>query len=168
MTDLPRYVPDEPFPPYAYVSGQFPHPESDPAGHSYGKPKVQPQPLDPQHWHESRTYLVGFDLFNHGYYWEAHVAWESLWLAAGRRGAVADFLKALIKLAAAGVKQREGISAGVRSHANGAARLWRQLAAERESMLGLRLMDLVALTEQIEREGWPAEMVLWLDVKGTA
>ncbi|TGQ49534.1 DUF309 domain-containing protein, partial [Mesorhizobium sp. M1C.F.Ca.ET.210.01.1.1] len=24
----------------------------------------------------------GIDLFNHGYYWEAHEAWEPLWHAA--------------------------------------------------------------------------------------
>ena len=34
---------------------------------------------------------------------KSHVAWESLWMACGRKGAVADFLKGLIKLAAAGV-----------------------------------------------------------------
>ena len=48
------------------------------------------------------------DLLNHGFYWEAHEAWETLWHAAGRKGEIADFLKGLIKLAAAAVKAREG------------------------------------------------------------
>ena len=60
-------------------------------------------------------------LFNAGYYWEAHDAWESLWHAHGRRGVVADVIKALIKLAAAGVKAREGHEHGVRIHAGRAA-----------------------------------------------
>ena len=43
--------------------------------------------------------------------------WEELWHAEGRRGATADVLRGLIKLAAAGVKIREGRENGVRTHA---------------------------------------------------
>jgi len=64
------------------------------------------------------------ELFNAGYYWEAHEAWEGLWHAYGRHGAAADVLKALIKLAAAGVKVREGQEHGVRTHAGRAADLF--------------------------------------------
>ena len=42
-------------------------------------------------------------MFNGGFYWES-LAWESLWLACGRKGVVADFLKGLIKLAAGMLK----------------------------------------------------------------
>ena len=56
----------------------------------------------------SPMFRRGVALFNAGYYWEAHEAWEGLWHAYGRRGPTADVLKALIKLAAAGVKVREG------------------------------------------------------------
>jgi predicted metal-dependent hydrolase len=56
-------------------------------------------------------------LFNAGYYWEAHEAWEGLWHVYGRHGPTADVLKGLIKLAAAGVKVREGREPGVRTHA---------------------------------------------------
>jgi hypothetical protein len=55
-----------------------------------------------------RAYLRGIDLFNFGYWWESHEAWEGLWRACGRRGPAADFLKGLIKLAAAGVKASTG------------------------------------------------------------
>jgi hypothetical protein len=90
--------PDEPLSPYAYVPGRFPHPTADPAGHSYGiKPAVPPKP-EPERWQQCCPYLYGLDLFNAGFYWESHVAWESLWFACGRKGVVADFLKALIKL----------------------------------------------------------------------
>jgi hypothetical protein len=64
-------------------------------------------------------YLRGIDLFNHGFYWESHEAWEAVWISAGRRGSVADFLKALIKVAAAGVKAREGREAGCVQLING-------------------------------------------------
>jgi Domain of unknown function (DUF309) len=53
----------------------------------------------------SREYLHGIDLFNHGFYWGAHEAWEGLWVACGRRGPTATYLQAL-NLAAAGFKAR--------------------------------------------------------------
>jgi hypothetical protein len=64
------------------------------------------------------------ELFNAGYYWEAHEVWEWLWHACGREGVVADVVKGLIKLAAAGVKVREGQEHGVRTHAGRAALLF--------------------------------------------
>jgi predicted metal-dependent hydrolase len=69
----------------------------------------------------SSQFRRGVALFDAGYYWEAHEAWEGLWHAEGRRGATADVLKGLIKLAAAGVKVREGREQGVRTHARRAA-----------------------------------------------
>ena len=112
-----RLVPDVPLPPYSFVPGHRPHPVSDPAGHSFGTAPPTPPEFDPAAWATNRTYLYAIDLFNHGYYWEAHEAWESLWHACGRTGRIADFLKGLIKLAAAGVKVREGRPAGVVGHA---------------------------------------------------
>ena len=111
----PRYTGDC-LPPYSYVPGHFPHPLSDPEGHLYGEDPSEPRPLRPAAWRECDDYLYGIDLFNHGFYWEAHEAWESLWHAAGREGVVAGFLKGLIKLAAAGVKAREGNPRGVKRH----------------------------------------------------
>jgi predicted metal-dependent hydrolase len=94
------------------------------------------------------------DLFNHGYYWEAHEEWEGLWHACGRRGTTADFLKGLIKLAAAGVKVREGQPRGVLSHARGAAALFAKTAqavgGEDRRYLGLSLRDLLTFARQVE------------------
>jgi len=75
--------------------------------------RIRQPPSDPANWQASAEYLRGIELFNHGYYWESHEVWESLWHAAGRTGPIADFLKGLIALAAAGVKVREGKAAGV-------------------------------------------------------
>lgn len=139
-----RLLPNWSLPPYAFVPGRNPHPTSDPAGHSFGKPRPAPEPVDPSRWGDCREYLFGLDLFNHGYYWEAHEAWEGLWNAAGRRGEVAEFLKALIHLGAAGVKAREGRAEGVRSHARRAAELFgavsRRVQAPR--FLGLDVTEL--------------------------
>jgi hypothetical protein len=113
------------FPPYSYVpGGRWPHPKSDPAGHSFGKSEFA---AGSGEWLTSSLFQEATELFNNGFYWEAHEAWETLWHAAGRKGPVADFLKALIKMAAAGVKVREGRLEGVRTHAMRAAAIFRQL-----------------------------------------
>ena len=144
------------FPPYSYVPGHFPHPISDPAGHSFGLSVSKPNPVDPANWRASPEYRRGIELFDHGFYWEAHEVWESLWHAANRTGLIADFLKALIKLAAAGVKVRAGNTAGVISHARRAKQLFRQVAqAYRPALsidsrwLGCDLEHLIAFANNI-------------------
>lgn len=126
----PRLVPDRPFPPYAYVPGRTPHPTRDPGGHSYGEKLESPEPPAPEDWRACRDYLYGLDLFNHGFYWEAHEAWEGLWVACGRRGATATFLQALINLAAAGFKARWGNARGLRANAATALRLFESAAGQ--------------------------------------
>jgi hypothetical protein len=106
-----------PLPTYRHIPGQTPHPVRDSAGHSHGQSAETPQRLTEANWRNHATWLYAADLFNHGYYWEAHEAWESLWHAAGRQGPEADLFKGLIKLAAAGVKHYELRPAGVRRHA---------------------------------------------------
>jgi hypothetical protein len=159
--DILRLLPDEPLPRYSFVPGHSPHPVSDPAGHSFGHVHPPPAPLDPAKWTDNRDYLRGLDLFNQGFYWEAHEAWEGLWHAAGRAGATASFLKGLIKLAAAGVKNLEGTPNGVTSHARRAAELWREVDGQ-PVYLGLRIASLITLAESIARDGWPgAPPALW-------
>ena len=104
MTDLPRYLPAQPWPPYAYHPGRDPHPTRDPAGHMHGVPEDETPAESPHSWRESTRFLRGVDLFNHGYAWEAHEAWESLWHRPAER-AQAELLQALIQLAAASVQQ---------------------------------------------------------------
>ena len=128
----PRYT-ARTMPPYSYVPGHAPHPVSDPNGHLHGSPPEEIEPLEPNRWNESEQFLYAVDLFNHGFYWEAHEAWESLWLAAGRRGAAATLMKALIKLSAAGVKAREGNPRGVQRHSARAGELTKQCAREVDS-----------------------------------
>lgn len=108
----PRLLPHVPLPPYGYVPGLNPRPE--------GEAEIPPED----------RFAWGVDLFHNGYYWEAHEAWEGCWHAAGRRGPVADRLKGLIRLAAAGVKVRQRQPDGVASHAAGAAALFRRAGDE--------------------------------------
>lgn len=112
-----RYLPARPFPPYAYVPGQGPHPVRDPAGHSHGDANPAVSAVDPAAWRDCPVFLYGVDLFNHGYFWEAHESWEALWHAYPAESEAAKLLQALIKLAAANVKRREGRPRGVERHA---------------------------------------------------
>ncbi len=129
-SQLPRLAPDRPFPLYAYVPGRTPHPTRDPDGHSYGTEFEIPEPPDPEEWRVCRDYLYGIDLFNHGFYWEAHEAWEELWVACGRRGLTATYLQALINLAATGFKARLGSARGMRANAGTAVRLFKSAASQ--------------------------------------
>jgi len=115
-----RLLPARPFPPYAFVSPHWPHPVEHPDGHSRGRIEAPAEPLDPADWRRSQDYLFGFDLWNHGYYWEAHEAWEGLW-RVNDEPAIDALLRGLIKLAAAGVKVRQRMPRGVRIHAERAA-----------------------------------------------
>lgn len=120
----PRLVPNRLFPHYTHIPGATPHPVGDPAGHSFGRQEPACDTPDPANWRACERFLWGVDLFNAGYYWEAHEAWEAVWIAAGRRGPTADFLKALIKLAAAGVKLYEQNPSGARRHLRRARELF--------------------------------------------
>ncbi len=146
----PRFVPQRALPPYSYVTGRFPHPTRDAAGHSFAHAPPRPAPIVPERWIESDAYLWGCDLFNHGYYWEAHEEWEGAWQACGRKGTTADFLKGLIKLAAAGVKVREGRPSGVERHAARAVELFqgvRSIVGNR--YLGLDVDGLIDVARQL-------------------
>ncbi len=120
----PRWLPQKNFPPYAYLPGRELHPARDFKGTSY---HVGPIPVAAEAPLGSDAFLWGLDLFNHGYYWEAHEAWESLWQVAERGSSLRMLLKALILLSAAGVKVGEGKQAAAVRHAGRAASLLRRL-----------------------------------------
>jgi len=111
--ELPRYT-ETPFPAYRYLPFQpeIPHPRNDPAGHSYGLKDLYLPQFMPEDWRDCEPYLHGVDLFNNGYWWEAHEAWESVWLAAGRETEHGNFVQGLIQLAGAQLKRFTGVSRG--------------------------------------------------------
>lgn len=150
---MPLSLPKREFPAYSYVPGMFPHPLRDPAGHSYGVATEPCEPLTTDNARQHQKYLWGIQLFNHGYYWEAHETWEQAWHACGRKGLVANYLKGLIKLAAAGVKTREGRPEGVARHASRGAELFREaiasLPAAESAPFGLSLASLLSTAEHV-------------------
>ncbi len=63
---------------------------------------------------EPDDFAYGVDLFNAGYYWEAHVFFERSWREATDAGepTMALFFQALVQLAAALVNRRRGKPTG--------------------------------------------------------
>ena len=99
-----RYASARAFPSYAYLPGRDPHPTRDARGHSFGGEKMRSPYLPAESWRENEEYLYGVDLYNHGYLWEAHEAWENLWHPAKRDALQAGFLQGLIQCTAASLK----------------------------------------------------------------
>lgn len=130
-SEAQRLLPAAVLPAYTHIPGTVtPHPIRDPRGHSHNRKARPPKALNPIYWADNRSYLLAIDMFNHGYYWEAHEEWERLWRVSGADTLVGKFLKGLIKLSAAGVKVRENSIHGVRRHAASAGEVFADVAAE--------------------------------------
>lgn len=98
-----RYTQVE-FPPYRFIPGENPHPTENPGGHSYGKEEKKLTAFDPAQWQRNEPYLYGVDLYNHGYWWESHEAFEGLWRMTARGDIARDYLQGLIKISGAFIK----------------------------------------------------------------
>lgn len=144
-----RYRPQAAFPPYAYVPGRTPHPFRDPRGHGHGGGNAPPGAVAPADWRQCPAFLDGVDLFNHRFYWEAHEAWEGLWRQYPPGAPAAVLLQGLIRLAAAGVKAREGRPRGVVRHARAAGELFAGLPPA-ERIFGLLPGELAATARLAE------------------
>lgn len=139
---LVRYAPQRAFPPYPFLPGRDPHPTSDPRGHSYGASDRKPGYRTPERWRENEEYLFGVDLYNHGFLWEAHEAWESVWHPSKHDVAQAELLQGLIQCAAASLKIAMEQPAGlVKLAALGTARLDKVGGRAPAPFMGLDVAD---------------------------
>lgn len=143
-----RYLPNRPLPEYIFIPGVNPHPKKE-GGHMEGQPDPVTLPLDKNHPEESEFLRYSLDLFNHQYFWEAHVYLESLWNAHGRQGTVADFCKALIKLSAGAVKINLKQFENAKEHYNRAQELLNDVhTQEGDIFLGFSLNEILQSIEQ--------------------
>lgn len=104
-----------------------------------------PGRVDDANWQSAEAYLVGFDLLENGYAWEAHEVWEAVWRRTRPQSREYFLLRALIQVANADLKRHLGQD-------KAAARIWPlalddlQHASGPEAVLGVapeRLADLV-------------------------
>ncbi len=99
---------DRRFPRYGFLPGVDPHPRFHPEAHNPFPNEASADPLVVDQWRNNNHYLYGCDLFNHGYWWEAHEAWEAVWMGCRRDDTAARYLQALIQAANALLKARMG------------------------------------------------------------
>ena len=100
-------------------------------------PPARPQAIDFDALGDNDDFRFGVDLFNHGFPWEAHEAWEPLWFAAPRERNERALLQGLIHAAAAAVKAKSG--------APDAARGFVDSACEHLALVETTLLDAPAL-----------------------
>lgn len=99
--------------------------------------------IDPNHPETNEIFRYALDLLSHGFFWESHVYFEALWNAHGRQGPIADFLKALIKLGAAGVKHLIGQVQAAAAHVERALELLEAQRREGPTFLGFELAQMM-------------------------
>ena len=148
-------------PAYAYIPGHWPHPSNDPKGHSYG---IEPRPacaLDLASWQTCTTYLDGLWLFNEGYYWEAHEAWEGIWKTTARKDIPGLYLQGLIQTSAALIKRHQGVVGGMESLSRAGLGKLRRVAETQALFCGLDLVEYIERMDHIfvgpDQSGWPAD-----------
>ena len=144
MNEKKRLIENWPLPIYAFVPGHNIHPNK-PGGHMHGKGEVIAPEIDQDHPQLSKEYCYALDLFNFGFYWESHVYLEAIWNTHKRVGPIADLMKGLIKIAAAGVKFELGqLSSGI-GHLERAHELIKlvQDQVKEDVYLGLNLADIL-------------------------
>jgi len=137
-----RYLPARAFPAYAFLPGSGAHPTRDPRGHSFGRDEEEPRYFEVARWRENEDYLYGIDLYNHGYLWEAHEAWEGIWHKAKGDKPQASFLQGLIQCTAACLKipmeQPRGLDSLSRL---GCAKISAVALSEGDPYMGLEVLE---------------------------
>jgi hypothetical protein len=105
----PRYT-AFPLPLRKYIPGKGIHPDKHPDGSHI--PRLPPQDVKfgQDNWRKSQRYLYAIDLFNQGYWWEAHEVLEKLWIQTGRTTPIARFIQGIIQTSAALLKATRGVS----------------------------------------------------------
>ena len=142
-----RYT-DLKFPDYAHRPGKTYHPNKK-GGHSYGRPEPKDEPLSEHNFESHQLFLFGIDLYNHEYFWEAHVYWESCWHELNRVGEEADVLKSLILLSAGRLKQVLGQSKPASIHWQRSIELLKTLNSS--FLLGINLNKLSDEISELNR-----------------
>lgn len=96
---VPRYSPRA-LPPYRFIPKLAPHPSADPAGHMAGRGEAGEGGED--------DFRYGVDLYNSGCWWEAHEAWEGVWMGLEAGSPARAAVQALIQVANAQLKLQLG------------------------------------------------------------
>lgn len=142
VISAPRYQPLRALPTQAYVPGQGPRPSlvaDDPTR------ATAAAYLRADRWREHAEYLWGVDLYNAGFFWEAHEVWEASWRASAHDPEQHSYLQGLIQIAAACLKGATLDANAARSIGTRALERLDQLSAKvNEPYMGLDLVRFLA------------------------
>lgn len=137
---IPTYS-NIPMPAYRHLPFKTPHPYMDEGGHSYGQELPKVSGFNEQNWSSCDTYLQSIDLFNQGYWWEAHELLKQICYDVGRDSTIGSFLEAVIQIAAGELKhfmqEEQGAKALIERGLSG-------LNAEPNSFLGIEVATFAA------------------------
>lgn len=99
-----RLVPEREFPPYKFIQGKsLVHPNKK-GGYRFNIPEPSVESKDLNNFLSNPDFLYSIDLFNHKYYWEAHVWFEAFWMSSAENTENKALFKALILICAAAIK----------------------------------------------------------------
>ena len=147
------------FPDRKFIPGEGIHPKKQPHGSHIPELKSEITKFDNDTWQNSQRYLYAVDLFNFGFWWEAHEVLEDLWNQTGKSTLTAKFIQGLIQISAAFLKDSQLFPRGAsRLAAKGLSNL-RLLSG---IFLGLNVEEFGKQVERyFEREGLsPPQIIL--------
>ena len=136
-----RYVPNITFPSYRHLPGETPHPHKHSCGHQFSFVCGEEPSQD---WRDNTMYLLGVDLYNFSFWWEAHEVWEPLWSEARYGSSLRLFSQGLIQLAASLIKWHQGNDRGFRRLSDrGLVKIISVHKIKGGQFMGLQLADFV-------------------------
>jgi hypothetical protein len=142
---MKRYCLYREFPPYSFIPTLSLNPNRV-GGYREGIPDPISTPIDKNNYLEHKDYLFAIDLINHGYYWESHVYFEAIWHAHKRKGDVASYCKALVKIAAGAIKHKQGRPESAKRLFDGSVKILETLPST--FYLGIAVEDLASIAKR--------------------
>lgn len=140
---MQRYYPHRNFPPYSFIPTLNLNPNSV-GDYREGIPDPISTVLDSGNFSTHKDYLFAIDLINFGYYWESHVYFEAIWHAHHRKGDTANYCKALVKIAAGAIKQKQGRKESAKRLFDGSLEILNSLPIDFNLGISLSELKLIA------------------------
>jgi len=151
-----RLCPQITLPAVAYVPGQNTHPK-----HLFKDLWPSLDHFAEDNWKSATPYLMGFDLYHAGFYWEAHETWEEVWHLCKKQSPAGPLVQSLIFLTASRLKLRMDQSEQSQRMVKRALELLTDLKeVDSAVILGISLANYIDLLENIKTQS-PTLTIHW-------
>lgn len=156
-----RYTDAWPLPEARHVPGQTSRPTASPA---FDAAQSVPIYTVDRQWRENAAYLYGIDLYNAGFFWEAHEVWEAVWMHTLGNSRERLLLQGLIQLTNACLKVLMQNKPAASRLLNIAREKLIEASHGGPDIMGVELallsQDVLDFGGALERDGPPVECVL--------